>query len=101
MPGPGLDLIGDEELTEVAEVIRIGRLTCCGPDDHTFRAKVSRYEEAGMLPATDAPLRRTSRPAIGVMDPKLAPFAPRRRDSAEVDGRRADRIIHVYDEVVA
>jgi dTDP-4-amino-4,6-dideoxygalactose transaminase len=46
MPGPGLDLIGDEELAEVADVIRSGRLSRYGPDDGTFPAKVRRFEEA-------------------------------------------------------
>lgn len=30
MPGPGLDLVGDEELAEVADVIRSGRLSYSG-----------------------------------------------------------------------
>ena len=44
MPGPGLDLVGDEELAEVTEVIRSGRLTRYGPDDDTFPAKVRTFE---------------------------------------------------------
>jgi dTDP-4-amino-4,6-dideoxygalactose transaminase len=46
MPGPGLDLIGDEELAAVYEVIRSGRLSRYGPDDETFPAKVRHLEEA-------------------------------------------------------
>ncbi len=46
MPGPGLDLVGDEELAELADVIRSGRLSRYGPDDGTFPAKVRRLEEA-------------------------------------------------------
>jgi dTDP-4-amino-4,6-dideoxygalactose transaminase len=46
MPGPGLDLIGEEELAEVAEVIRSGRLGRYGPSDGTFPAKVRTFEEA-------------------------------------------------------
>ena len=46
MPGPGLDLIGDEELAELTDVIRSGRLSRYGPDDGTFPAKVRHLEEA-------------------------------------------------------
>ena len=46
MPGPGFDLIGDEELAEVADVINSGRLSRYGPDDDTFPAKVRHFEEA-------------------------------------------------------
>ncbi len=46
MPGPGLDLVGDEELAELTDVIRSGRLSRYGPDDGTFPAKVRRLEEA-------------------------------------------------------
>jgi dTDP-4-amino-4,6-dideoxygalactose transaminase len=46
MPGPGFDLVGDEELAEVTDVIRSGRLSRYGPDDATFPAKVRRFEEA-------------------------------------------------------
>ena len=46
MPGPGLDLIGDEELTEVAAIIRSGRPSRFGPDDDTFPARMRRFEEA-------------------------------------------------------
>jgi dTDP-4-amino-4,6-dideoxygalactose transaminase len=41
-----LDLVGDEELAELADVIRSGRLSRYGPDDGTFPAKVRRFEEA-------------------------------------------------------
>lgn len=44
MPGPGLDLIGEEELAEVADVINSRRLSRYGPDDDTFPAKVRRFE---------------------------------------------------------
>ncbi|MEX1335884.1 MAG: DegT/DnrJ/EryC1/StrS family aminotransferase [Candidatus Limnocylindrales bacterium] len=46
MPGPGLDLVGDEELAELTEVIRSGRLSRYGPDDDTFPAKVRSFELA-------------------------------------------------------
>lgn len=46
MPGPGSDLLGAEELAEVAEVLRSGRLGRYGPDDDSFPAKVRRFEEA-------------------------------------------------------
>ena len=46
MPGPGLDLIGDEELAQLADVIRSGRLSRYGPDDASFPAKVRHLEEA-------------------------------------------------------
>jgi len=46
MPGPGLELVGDEELAELTDVIRSGRLSRYGPDDETFPAKVRRFEEA-------------------------------------------------------
>jgi len=46
MPGPGLELVGDEELAELTDVIRSGRLSRYGPDDDTFPAKVRRFEEA-------------------------------------------------------
>ena len=46
MPGPGLDLVGDEELAELTDVIRSGRSARYGPDDGTFPAKVRHFEEA-------------------------------------------------------
>ena len=46
MPGPGRDLVGEEELAELADVIRSGRLSRYGPDDETFPAKVRSFEEA-------------------------------------------------------
>ena len=46
MPGPGLDLVGEEELAELADVIGSGRLSRYGPDDDTFPAKVWHFEEA-------------------------------------------------------
>ena len=46
MPGPGIDLIGAEELAEVREVIESGRLSRYGPDDGSFPAKVRSFEEA-------------------------------------------------------
>ncbi len=45
MPGPGLDLIGEEELAEVADVIHARHLSRYGPDDASFPAKVRRFEE--------------------------------------------------------
>lgn len=46
MPGPGLDLIGAEELAEVTEVIESRHLSRYGPDDASFPAKVRAFEEA-------------------------------------------------------
>lgn len=45
MPGPGLDLLGPEELAEVADVLASGHLSRYGPDDDSFPAKVRRFEE--------------------------------------------------------
>jgi dTDP-4-amino-4,6-dideoxygalactose transaminase len=45
MPGPGLDLYGEEELAELADVIRARRVSRYGPDDATFPAKVRTLEE--------------------------------------------------------
>jgi dTDP-4-amino-4,6-dideoxygalactose transaminase len=45
MPGPGLDLLGAEELAEVAEVITSGRLSRYGPEDASFPAKVRTLED--------------------------------------------------------
>jgi dTDP-4-amino-4,6-dideoxygalactose transaminase len=45
MPGPGLDLLGADELSELAEVIASGHLSRYGPNDGTFPAKVRRFEE--------------------------------------------------------
>ncbi len=47
MPGPGVDLIGEEEIAEVVEVLRSGYLARFGPDDDPrFGAKVRHLEEA-------------------------------------------------------
>lgn len=45
MPGPGLDLLGAEELAEVSDVLSSGHLSRYGPDDGSFPAKVRRFEE--------------------------------------------------------
>lgn len=45
MPGPGLDLLGPEELAEVAEVLASGHLSRYGPEDVSFPAKVRTFEE--------------------------------------------------------
>ncbi len=45
MPGPGLDLLGPEELAEVSDVLASGHLARYGPDDDSFPAKVRRFEE--------------------------------------------------------
>jgi dTDP-4-amino-4,6-dideoxygalactose transaminase len=45
VPGPGLDLIGAEELAEVTEVLASRHLSRYGPDDPTFPAKVRRFED--------------------------------------------------------
>jgi dTDP-4-amino-4,6-dideoxygalactose transaminase len=52
MPGPGLLLVGQEEIDEVVEVLRSGYLYRYGPDgDPTFLAKVRTLEQqvAGLL----------------------------------------------------
>src|SRR5262245_42791541 len=47
MPGPGVELIGEEEIAEVLEVLRTRHLSRYGPsDDPTFGAKVRRFEGA-------------------------------------------------------
>jgi len=47
MPGPGLDLIGEDEIAEVVEVLRSGYLARFGPDDDPrFGAKVRHLEDA-------------------------------------------------------
>ena len=43
MPGPGLEIIGDEEMAEVGEVLRSGHLARYGPEGG-FPAKVLRFE---------------------------------------------------------
>jgi dTDP-4-amino-4,6-dideoxygalactose transaminase len=45
MPGPGLDLLGAEEMAEVSEVLKSGHLSRYGPDDASFPAKVRSFEE--------------------------------------------------------
>ncbi|MBA2720488.1 MAG: DegT/DnrJ/EryC1/StrS family aminotransferase [Chloroflexi bacterium] len=45
MPGPGLDLLGPEELAQLTDVLASGHLSRYGPDDATFPAKVRRFEE--------------------------------------------------------
>jgi len=46
MPGPGIELIGEEETAEVLEVMRSGFLSRYGPADNpAFGAKVHRLEE--------------------------------------------------------
>ena len=45
MPGPGLDLLGAEELAEVSEVLASGHLSRYGPNDDSFPAKVRHFEE--------------------------------------------------------
>ena len=46
MPGPGVELIGEEETAEVLEVLSSGFLSRYGPaDDPAFGAKVHRVEE--------------------------------------------------------
>jgi len=45
MPGPGSELIGEEEKKEVLEVLEAGRLYRYGSsDDPGFKAKVSKLE---------------------------------------------------------
>jgi dTDP-4-amino-4,6-dideoxygalactose transaminase len=45
VPGPGLDLVGEEELAELADVIRSAHLSRYGPDDESFPAKVRHFEQ--------------------------------------------------------
>jgi len=46
MPGPGFDLIGEEEIAEVVEVLRAGHIYRYGaPDNPKFKAKVWQFEE--------------------------------------------------------
>ena len=46
MPGPGLDLIGEDEIAEVLDVLRHRRLSRYAKDgDPHFRAKVRTLEE--------------------------------------------------------
>ncbi len=45
MPGPGLELVGEEELAEVRDVLLSGFLNRYGPDDDPrFEAKVRTFE---------------------------------------------------------
>jgi dTDP-4-amino-4,6-dideoxygalactose transaminase len=47
MPGPGIELIGEDEIAEVLEVLTSRRLSRYGPsDDPSFGAKVRRSEQA-------------------------------------------------------
>jgi dTDP-4-amino-4,6-dideoxygalactose transaminase len=47
MPGPGFDLVGEEEIAEVVEVLRGGHIYRYGaPDNPNFKAKVWQFEEA-------------------------------------------------------
>ncbi len=45
MPGPGLDLLGPEELAELTDVLASGHLSRYGPNDDSFPAKVRHFEE--------------------------------------------------------
>jgi hypothetical protein len=53
-----------------------------------------------MLPLTDALLARSMSFAIGVVDPNLAPYGLRMRDTAEVADSRAQRFIDAYRKAV-
>src|SRR3990172_2835279 len=47
MPGPGMELIGEEEIAQVMEVMRSGHLSRYGSaDDPRFKAKVYQLEQA-------------------------------------------------------
>lgn len=45
MPGPGRELIGEEEIAEVVEVLRSGHVSRYGPNDQSFPARVRLFEE--------------------------------------------------------
>lgn len=80
----------------------LARRTASGrgcPFDCECHGSAVRYE-VGMLPATDALLARSMSFAIGVVDPNLAPFGLRMRDSADVAERRAERFIETYRKVL-
>ena len=80
----------------------LARRTASGrgcPFDCECHGSAARYE-VGMLPATDALLARSMSFAIGVVDPNLAPFGLRMRDSADVAERRAERFIDTYRKVL-
>ena len=47
MPGPGLDLLGAEELAEVADIVAGGRAGRHAPDHATVPAAARRFAEAG------------------------------------------------------
>ena len=50
MPGPGFDLVGQEEIAEVLEVLQAGHIYRYGaPDNPNFKAKVWQFEEAVAL----------------------------------------------------
>src|SRR3989304_10341350 len=57
LPGPGLELIGEEEIAEVVGVLRSGFLSRYGPnDDPAFGARVRHFEQevarlTGVAPA--------------------------------------------------
>lgn len=65
-----------------------------------FACECIRHErahyEVGMLPATDSLLARAMSFAIGVLDPNLAPFGLRMRDSEDVAKRQAERFVSAY-----
>ncbi len=69
-----------------------------GPYDCACHGSDVSYEQ-GMLPATDALLARSLSFAVGVVDPNLAPFGVRMRDTVGVARVRAQRFIDVYREV--
>ena len=68
------------------------------PIDSECRGNAMRYE-VGMLPTTDAWPERSMSSALGVVDPSLAPYGLRMRDTADVAERSAQRFIDVYREV--
>jgi len=81
----------------------LARRTATGrgcPFDCECHESATRYE-VGMLPATDALLARSMSFAIGVMDPNLAPYGLRMRDTADVAERRAQHFVDTYREVVS
>jgi len=72
MAGPGLDLIGEDEIAEIVDVLRSGYLARYGPDDDPGSARVRSLEDSGG-PVDRCPPRRGDelRHQCAVLDPRL------------------------------